>query len=428
MINCNDDIVVNYLNNLWYGTYYNNFSLMKIIVYITSLFSNLFMSKKQFVSNIRKNLQNLRKLGFHVYNEIKLEKEMLIDKNISNTEIDYVYNYIYGSQFNKKDIMKKICYCTVFPKYKSGDGTSPIHFRYLVNHHNSIKILDRIWCNDVMKKCGNNLPDYDIYKVNLTKSFNNNLINVAITNTKSINSVILLDIIRAFDSVEWNILEELLIANLTRKINYYFAIYYVNYYMTIIKNRIVRYKNFKIKVNKSIPTGLPSSNIIFTLVIEEIIYRWMNKYKFKQYVDFILNIYVDDIYLKIINYSKTKLIVNSLMAFLNKYKFYINFKKSKADINLNLPFSQLTNIDFYLGIPFTRDKYLYGKLILKNLYAKHNLQLTWFEIYNILTDTYFDYRQSKLIGFLNYKLKPLNLSLLSHNKQDICKIIELNFI
>ena len=422
-MNCNDDIVINYLNNLWYGTYYNKLSFMKIIVYITSLFSNLITSKNKFVSNIRTNLLSLRKLGFHVYNEIKLEKEMLISDNVLDNEINYVYNYIYGNQFNKKDIMKKICYCTVFPKYKSGDGTSPTHFRYLVNHHNSIKILDRIWCQEVIKKCGNNLPNYDIYKVNLTKSFNNNLINVAIINTESINDVILLDITRAFDSLEWNILENLLISNLTRKINSYQAHYFVNYYMTIIKNRVVRYKQQEVKVNKGIPTGLPSSNIIFTLAMEEIIYRWMNKYKFKQYNDFILNIYVDDIYLKIINHSKTKLIVNSLLSYLNKYKLYINFKKSKADINLKLPLSQLTNMDSYLGVPFTRDKYLYSKLILENLYQKHNLKLTWIEIYNILTNTEYDCRKTILVGFLNYKLKPIN-----NNMHNIIDFIKLNFI
>jgi len=421
-LNCNDDIVINYLNNLWYGVYYNKLSFMKIIVYITSFFNNLFMSKTKFVSNIKNNLSNLRKLGFHVYHEIKLEREMLITESVYLNEINYVYSFIYGNQINKKYIMKKICYCTIFPKYKSGDGTSPTHFRYLVNHHNSIKILDRIWCNEVMMKCKDNLPDYDIYKVSLTKSFNNNLVNVAIKNTESIDNVILLDIIRAFDSVEWDVLEELLIANLTRKINSYYAHYFVNYYMTIIKNRVIRYKNYVIKVNKSIPTGLPSSNIIFTLFMEEIIYRWMNKYKFRQYYDFILNIYVDDIYIKIINHAKTKLIVNSLMAYLNKYKLYINFKKSKADINLNLPFSQLTCMDSYLGIPFTRDKYLYSCLILENLYNKHGLILTWLEIYNILISYETNDKKKILQGFLNYKLKPLTYG------YDIITFIGINFI
>ena len=424
MLNCDDDIVITYLNTLWYGTYYNNISFMKIIVYITSFFSKIYNSPYTFISNVKNNLYNLRKLGLHVYHNMTLENEMLINEEVFNTEINYAYNYIYGNQFNRIDIMKKICYCTIFPKYKSGDGSRPEHFRYLINHHTTIKILDRLWCYEVIKKCGTNLPDYDIYKVNISKAYiNNNLINVADNNTQSINNVVLLDIIRAFDSLEWNILEELLISNLTRKINSYYANYFVNYYMTIIKNRIVRYKKYEIKVNKGIPTGLPSSTIIFTLIIEEIIYRWTNKYKFKQYHDFILNIYVDDIYIKIINNSKTKLIINSLMSYLNKYKLYINFKKSRADINLNLAFTQLTNKDCYLGIPFTRDKYLYSTIILDNLYQKHNLRLNWLEIFDILNSNEYDNRKSILYGFLNYKLKPLN-----YNNLYIIDYIAYNFI
>ena len=421
-LNCDDEIVFNYLTNLWCGIYYNKLSIMKLIVYIISLFSNLFMTEKKFVSNIRTNLAQLRKLGFKVYHNINLEREMLISDNISNRELNYVYNYVYGSQINKHHVMKKICYCTVFPKYKSGDGTSPTHFRYLINHHNSIKILDRILCKNLIEKLGSNIPDYDIYKVHLSNSYNNNLIDVAIHNTLSIINVILLDITRAFDSLEWNILEELLITNLTRKINSYYANYYVNYYMTIIKNRVIRYKKYEVKVNKGIPTGLPSSNIIFTLALEEIIYRWMNKYNFKQYYDFILNIYVDDIYLKIINIHKTKLIVNSLLSYLNKYKLYVNFKKSRADINLKLNFLQLTNMDCYLGIPFTREKYLYGQIILNNLYSKHNMDLNWCNILSILTSENNDDRKKVLVGFLNYKLKPFN------NDNDLVRCIISNFI
>ena len=50
----------------------------------------------------------------------------------------------------------------------------------------------------------------------------------------------------------------------------------VKQYMNLIKNRRCFYKNNCIKIYKSVPTGLPSSTIIFTLIMQSIIEEFVN--------------------------------------------------------------------------------------------------------------------------------------------------------
>ena len=66
--------------------------------------------------------------------------------------------------------------------------------------------------------------------------------------------------------------------------------------MVIMKNRNFLYNNRKIKVNKGLATGLPSSTLAFTIIMDEIITRWFAETNYKNNEDFIINIYVDDIY------------------------------------------------------------------------------------------------------------------------------------
>mgnify|MGYP000303315703 CR=1 FL=1 len=126
-------------------------------------------NKKIFKKNVRENLNKIREIGFRAYKNIGLEKEVnLIVKSVTDNEINQVYNFKVSDDFNRRNIMKDISRCTIFPKYKSGDVTKPENFRYLVNHHNTIKILDRMWCSEVVTKCGNNLPSRMIFKSNFT--------------------------------------------------------------------------------------------------------------------------------------------------------------------------------------------------------------------------------------------------------------------
>ena len=56
----------------------------------------------------------------------------------------------------------------------------------------------------------------------------------------------------------------------------------------------------------------------------------------------------------------------SLIDYMAEYKLYVNMEKSKASENLDLEkiAGILKETDYYLGIPFTRNYSLYGKLIL----------------------------------------------------------------
>ena len=365
------------------------------------------LQREQFTKQVKENLKALRDIGFRVYHNVSLEKEVNLNPgDVNNNDLNAVYNFKVASQLTRNMLMKDISRCNVFPKHKSGDVTKPENFRYLVNHHNAIKILDRLWCIDVMTKCGNNLPDTNIYKAALLRNFSPSVILTAITNTMTTDNTVLLDIIRAFDSLEWNILEELILANLTRKINATIAKELVSQYMTVLKNRELYYNNKRVIVSKGISTGLPSSNLVFTLAFEEIIHRWFASTNYKNGVDFKLNVYVDDIYMKMLQLNKTKEIILSLSTFISTYGLYINPNKSKADKKLGLEMKELNNTDYYLGIPFTRDIDLYGELILKE-FQTNKLKLSWTDMYHILTSYNHTEDQSIVLGFLNYKLRPL---------------------
>jgi hypothetical protein len=390
--------------------------------------------KTKFKTQVRENLKKIREIGFRVYHNVGLEKEVNLNPStVTNNEINQVYNFKAGTGLSRNSLMKDICRCTIFPKYKSGDVTKPENFRYLVNHHNAVKIINRIWCMELIQKCGKNIPDNQIYKANLVKSFSGSIINTAVSNTQSIDNVVLIDISRAFDSLEWDVLENLLLTNLTRKINSETAKELVEQYMTIIKNRELYYNGHLIEISKGIPTGLPSSNLVFTLALEEILFRWLNETGYKNDKDFIMNVYVDDIYLKIKNTSEVNNIVNSLIKQLSTYQLNINKIKSKADESLKIStINVIKNTDYYLGIPFTRDIKLYGQLVL-NEFKTNKMNLSWGQIYDKLNSEDTPYEEiSIIIGFMNYKLRPFldlnsesneNSNTIESNREKIKKFI-----
>ena len=113
-------------------------------------------------------------------------------------------------------------------------------------------------------------------------------------------------------------------------------------------------------------------------------------------------------------------------------KLNINISKSRVCPNLevDLP-NKLSSKDFYLGIPFTRDIQLYGKLILSD-FQKNKLNLSWVQIYDILckeksddtTDTI-----KKIVGYFNYKFSPLlNANNNENSKETIKNFIFNNYV
>jgi hypothetical protein len=397
-----------YLNKLWYSKQKYKFYIFQYSDIIINYLANLYYRFVDVFQNcyIKNNITKLKKIGFTFYSG---KNEQSINKKISKKQVECVSNFKNGSIQTRLKIMKYIGKSFIFSKHKYNDIQNPDNYRYYIGHNNIIKILDRIWYSEIIKLCNNNLPDSDIFKVSFDYNNKTNLlINAANKNTLSTKNVLLLDLIKAYDSLEWNVVEDLLYNSLKRKINILYAVEFVNQYMIILKNRTIHYKNININVYKGIPTGLPSSILVFTFVIDEIIYRWIKKNDFKINVDFIINIYVDDFYIKILNTSKTIKIISSLIKYLNFYKLNINFEKSKIDKDLNymFKFKELKETDLYLGIPYTRNILLYSNIILKELYKKHKLKYSWNAIYDILLSGS-NFNKKLLIGFMNYKLKPL---------------------
>jgi len=419
--------IIKYLKNLWKDKY------VKSNYYIFNYISNLyyrFMNKFD-ITFIKKNINNLKKIGFTFYNNNN-NNEQPINKIIFRKELEYILKFKNGTLLIRNKIMKKICNCDIFTKPKENIINSAADYRYIINHHNTIKILDRILYYEILQKCNNNLPNPNIFIISFNTIKNNNLNNynntlsvIADKNTLSMKNVLLLDLERAYDSLNWNVIENLLYYNLKRKMNILYANEFTQQYMTILTNRIIKYKNTPIKVFKGVPTGLPTSTLIFTFIIEEIIIRWMNDNNFINNKDFIINIYIDDIYIKFLNISKIDKIISSLIIYLTRYNFNINFNKSKIDkklynfSNITQQFKILNEKDLYLGIPFTRNYKLYNKIILENLYKKHKLNYNWKHIYNIIIDTNHKYYK-KIFGFMNYKLKPLLNN--NNNIYDLIKI------
>ena len=436
-ITVTDDEVVAYLTKLWTASNLvvpssqitTQITTQQTISEISESLSKLATEEKElndFNNSVSNNLNELKNFGFKVYGDKKLEKKINLHPNtVTENEITQVYQIKTEKNIiPRKQLFKNISYCSIFPKYKSGDGTKPEHYRYLVNHSNPIKIHDRLWSVEVITLCGNNLPDKNIYKVNLVKNWNKCIIEVAIENTLETKGVVLLDITRAFDSVEWSVAQTLLTCSLIQKIGETKGKQLVEQYMEVLSSRELYYKKKIVPCSKGIPTGLPSSNIVFTLILEEIIKRWISENNIIVGEKFKLNIYVDDIYIKFyddVNKESKIQIVSSLIQTLAKYNLIVNSEKSKADKNLELQSvipNDLTNTDLYLGIPFTRDINLYGQVINNEL--KKRYEWTWIDVLENIKP--FDDLSSvssseednenkptinkKILGFLKYKLSP----------------------
>jgi len=390
-----------YLNSLWNSDNEN-------IRILNELPDNLEINQEQltaFKKDIEDKFENINIVGNFNYikneleAEVQLKKADLKDKDIklayiASKELNQ-YNYINNTtmnQINNVHIGTKI-------KDETKSSLDSKNYRFIQIHSKVIKLIDRLWClkiYDIVKSL-----DTNIFKSNLIKQMNQNIVHIANHNTLSRDNVVLIDIEKAFDSCDYKVVEELLLRNLTRKINETLAISLTKQYIYIIRQRIIYYKNNKINFKKGIPTGLPSSNIVFSIIMDEIIKEWLNDYQdiFKIDKDFIINIFVDDIYLKLLNLEFKDIIVTSIVDKFKKYKFNVNFDKCKADEKLKLEFfTNLEETDQYLGIPFTRDIKKYGSLILNNFNKKHNTNYNYEDILK---------NASIPKGHFNYKLKPL---------------------
>jgi hypothetical protein len=115
------------------------------------------------------------------------------------------------------------------------------NYRFIQIHSKAIKLIDRLWCfkvHKIVKELNTN-----IFKSNLLKEMNKNVVHIATENTLSRDNVVLIDIEKAFDSCDYNVVEELLIRNLTRKSNEQLATILTKQYIYIIRQRVIYYKD-----------------------------------------------------------------------------------------------------------------------------------------------------------------------------------------
>ena len=403
-IELTSDDYINYLNSLWSSE--NDIEKDANELKPLTNISNEVLEK--FKKSIEEKYNDIRVLGNFSYTN-KLEKEVRLKKNeLSKDDIKISYiamNDLYRYNIINTETMNKINKVFISEKIKDVNKNKMdlTNYRFIQVHSKPLKLIDRLWCLRVFSIVKE--LDTSIFKSNLLKGMTDSTIKVADENTKDRNNVILIDIAKAFDSCEYDIIEDLIESSLARKTTLKLAESLTKQYMYILKNRNLFFKDKQINYKKGLPTGFPSSNIVFSLIMDEIIHRWkfMTKDFFTVGKDFKINIYVDDIYLKIINQNIKDTLVITLVDTLQSFKLKVNFEKCKADSKLNLNFfTELEETDMYLGIPFTRDIKKYTDLMLK----KYGNNETYKSIYDKLkSDNHPERKQ--IVGFFNYKLKPL---------------------
>lgn len=404
------DEVIEYLTSLWSdnNTLPNN--APKSLPSVTKM-TNL-SNFKNTLSKVSSNL--VFQANFGAYSD-KLEKELSLNKNqikMNNKNTTLLY-YCLSDLVRYDNIrprfFNKIKYADLFEKLKKGDNKDPKNFRYLSNHHKIYKILDKFWCVSIVNilNRNNKLPDKNIIKNALHRKYQISIRDLAlekITSYANGNKVVLLDISKAFDSVSWNVIKELLTKNLTRKINSNFANKMVKQYLFLICNRVIKFKNNIIKMKKSIATGLPSSTLVFSLLIEQIIYQWQNLDSKNKGLK--INTYVDDIFIEFLSTDCYSEVTESLINYLAKYNLKVNPNKTKTNI-ISLPYSQITSSDTYLGLPFANNVKTYIKECIVMYQNKHN-KSTAKQLIDILLDENQQLMHKRINGFFNYKFYGLN--------------------
>lgn len=388
---------------------------------------NLNLIKKIGYQKIHNNYFDIECINFKYEGDEKTNINVMIDL-ISNEDIKMIYKYLYSSIEMKKIIIKKYSKSQIIIKNKLEISTTePENFRYFTNHHNFIKIIDRLWCIKLLSYFDKYPVDKQIFKSYLIDCEFSQIINLATSNTQTNENKVILDISRAFDSIDWDMMNRLVLSNLSKKIDKNIAKKIIDEYIILLTNRNIYYGDVQINVSSGIPLGLPSSNIMFHFMMEEIISRWCNNNK--NYIDyFILNIYVDDIYFEFdesISIIEINYLITNFMNYLRNYGLVIN--RNKIKFSPNIYTGKLGNVlketDLYLGVPFTRNIKLYGQIILNQFNNRYCSKLTWKNIHNYINTNL--KCSNSLSSFFIFKLKPIIGQRI--NKNILLKFIEINY-
>jgi len=420
-----DEDMVEYLENLWSSEVVYNLPKVKF----AKLKNNIPIRKfQQSLTNMTDNL--IFRGNFGAYND-KLEKELSLNKNSIILSKDsckllyYCFDDLFRYNMIRESLFRKICNATIFIKHKKNETDIPSNFRFLSNHHKLFKIIDKFWTNNLISilKKNNSLPDKNIVRNNFDREYSVSIKELAIEKLKIYKSnkkIVMIDLKKAFDNVCWKTLETLLTNNLTRKVNKEFAKKYIQQYMFLNSQRNIHYNSNNIKIKKSIGTGLPSSTIIFSLLIEEVIYQWYKRENCQEDVN--VNTYVDDMFLEFKKLDKVDYLINSLFNILTEYNFIVNKNKTLTNID-NLGFPIIKDNDCYLGLPFSssEEKYILNCI---ELFQNRYYNITRDEIVEILKNDDNPKVRKEILGFFNYKL--YGLKLFDYDEIDVLEILDNN--
>ena len=435
----NNHNIVDYLNNLYRSNYIpdknKNNNLIELLEKdYPEIYNKNFSSLNKFNKFLNTYILNIKYKNDY-YNTI--DRDSIINKdNITNELLIDIYEYIRGNT----NIIYKYNKTKLYSKPKKQNPKEPSDYRYLTDHHDFIKIIDRIFIYFNKILVDKQYIDTDIFIVKILDIDIKNFSYYADINTQSKNRVLCLDFSNAFDNVEWYRLYDHMINFYKKSMSFVLAEALTNFYFPILQNRIFYFYSYdyKIEVKKGISQGFPSSNLIFTIFMIQIIDEWMHKInlKIKDYLD--MNIYIDDIFIRFKKYDKkNNYILNKLIKEFELNDIKINNKKCFGDkkLNLNFKYRQIKDNDFYLGIPFTRnnkyfdyimnnfrEKYEIKKIYMKE-YNKYNIEYSWNNFIDIIKN---NKEEIKIItGFLRYKLKPLTKNKMTNI--EILSIIHNNY-
>ena len=435
-----DTILVDYLK-IFYSSFLksSNFNLNK--KYIYTKFNKLeFTNFKNYILN---NMDNIC-YNAHISNySDNLEKDISLSKKdlyLNNSDFLLLFNCYTDLNNNykiRKNILYKINRCNIYPKYKGkGDNKSLDNFRFLFDHNKFFKILDKLLSIEIIQKLkkNNKLPDKNIYCANIDKSYSHSIKELAYDIVKSNDDIILVDISKAFDNLEYDFIERKLYNYLSKRLSLKDAYEITSKYLYLLKNRRIFYKKNEINVLKGIATGLSSSGIIFTLLFDEIISEYINYLRIlgiKLNEDYFLKIFMDDICIKVINHEKKQIIYDNLINILLYNRYKINKDKCKCSNNLSIAnVNCLKDGDLYLGLPFSSSIKNYLEIIF-NQFQKRHIDITFKDINRVLKIkkiygdlTYLSEITKKINGFFQYKLYGLKKYGLEVKVDDLLNLIE----
>lgn len=166
------------------------------------------------------NLHLIKKIGYTKYyknnfditnSNFKLEGNIenninVITELITESDIETIYIYFMSSIEIKKNIIKPYIKSHIIPinktKNEQNKPNELVNFRYITNHHNIIKIIDRLWCIKLLSYFNTYPINKNIFKSDLLDQDFAKIMYLTCVNTCSLENIVLLDITNAFDSID----------------------------------------------------------------------------------------------------------------------------------------------------------------------------------------------------------------------------------